>query len=81
MQGFSAGHQIDLSRSQVALMMRLTRALQRSNMGLRVLFKLAACQLPLTPLDAQWQEAAYAIHQWPRSSIDFLVDPPSNSGV
>lgn len=80
-QGFSAGHQIDLSRSQVALMMRLTRALQRSNTGLRVLFKLAACQLPLTPLDAQWQEAAYAIHQWPRSSIDFLVDPPSNSGV
>ena len=80
-KGFSAGHQVDLSRSQVALMMRLTRASQRSNTGLRVLFKFAARRLPLTPLDAQWQEAAYAIHQWPRSSIDFLADPPSNSGV
>ena len=80
-KGFSSGHQVDLARSQVALMMRLTRASQRSNTGLRLLFKLAARRLPLTPLDAQWQEAAYAIHQWPRSSIDFLADPPSNSGV
>ena len=79
--GFGSEPEVRISRSQVALMMRLTRASQRSNTGLRVLFKLAARQLPLTPLDTQWQEAAYAIHQWPRSSIDFLGDPPSNSGV
>lgn len=79
--GFSSEPEVRISRSQVALMMRLTRASQRSNTGLRLLFKLAARRLPLTPLDARWQEAAYAIHQWPRSSIDFLADPPSNPGI
>ena len=79
--GFSSEPEVRISRSQVALMMRLTRASQRSNTGLRLLFKFAARRLPLTPLDAQWHEAAWAIHQWPRSSIDFLADPPSNSGI
>lgn len=77
-RGFSSEQQVKISHLQVALMTRLTRASQRSNSGLRALFKFAARQLPLTPLDAQWQEASYSVRPWPRSSIDFLGDPPSN---
>ena len=45
---------VKVSHAGVAWIIGSTRLLQRSNGGLRVLYKLAARGLPLTPLEAEW---------------------------
>ncbi|WP_213937711.1 phytoene/squalene synthase family protein [Pseudomonas sp. dw_612] len=46
---------VKVSHAQVAWVMRLTRLSQRSDLGLRLLYKIASRTLPLTPLGAEWQ--------------------------
>lgn len=46
---------VKVSHAEVAWIMRLTRMSQRSDMGLRMLYKIASRNLPKTPLGAEWQ--------------------------
>ncbi|RON55741.1 phytoene synthase [Pseudomonas frederiksbergensis] len=46
---------VKVSRAEVAWIMRLTRMSQRSDLGLRMLYKIASRKLPITPLGAEWQ--------------------------
>ena len=44
-----------VSHAQLRWVMRLTRLSQRSDLGLRLLYKMASLHLPLTPLGPAWQ--------------------------
>ncbi|MGE8145917.1 isopentenyl-diphosphate Delta-isomerase [Pseudomonas frederiksbergensis] len=46
---------VKVSHAEVAWIMRLTRMSQRSDLGLRMLYKIASRKLPMTPLGAEWQ--------------------------
>lgn len=46
----SPGAAVKVSRAEVRRVMHLTRLSQRSNLGLRLLYKIASHRLPLTPL-------------------------------
>ncbi|MFJ7797279.1 isopentenyl-diphosphate Delta-isomerase [Pseudomonas sp. NPDC096950] len=46
---------VKVSHAEVAWVMRLTRLSQRSDLGLRMLYKIASRTLPVTPLGAEWQ--------------------------
>lgn len=49
------GAAVKVSHAQLRGVMRLTRLSQRSDLGLRVLYKVASLNLPLTPLEPEWQ--------------------------
>lgn len=49
------GAAIKVSHAEVKWVMRLTRLSQRSDLGLRLLYKIAAYNLPVTPLGPKWQ--------------------------
>ncbi|HDT4958841.1 TPA: isopentenyl-diphosphate Delta-isomerase [Enterobacter kobei] len=71
---FCSGEEVKLSRKDVKLVMSLTRSSQHFDTGLRLLFKLAAKGLPLTPLDGNWTSPAYYLQPWPRSSLPFIAN-------
>lgn len=48
------GATVKVSRAEVRWVMSLTRLSQRSDRGLRLLYKIASHTLPLTPLGAEW---------------------------
>lgn len=64
---FSAGVQVKIPRSTVARTILITNVTSRCNTVLRWLFKLAARQLPLTPLSSEWQKSAATAPVWPKA--------------
>lgn len=74
--GFGSEPQVRISHAEVLLIMRSVQCAQRSDRALSLLFKLATHHLPLTPLSAHWQAAAWNANPWPRHSMSFLDQPP-----
>ena len=71
---FSSGNQIKVSHNAVAGIIVLTKLTSKHNSSLRWMFTMAARQLPLTPLSAEWSEPAHSSLAWPKSGIPYLAE-------
>jgi farnesyl-diphosphate farnesyltransferase len=71
---FSSGNQIKVSHNAVAGVILLTKLTSKHNSSLRWIFTMAARQLPLTPLAAEWSEPAHSSLAWPKSGIPYLAE-------
>jgi hypothetical protein len=52
----------------------LTKLASKYNSSLRWMFAMAALELPLTPLAAEWSEPASSGLAWPKSGIPYLAE-------
>ncbi len=71
---FSSGIQVKVSHNAVAGTIVLTKLASKYNSSLRWMFAMAARQLPLTPLAAEWSEPASSGLAWPKNGIPYLAE-------
>lgn len=70
---FCSTKEVKVTHVELLSIMYLTRICQRSDAGLRALFKAAARTLPLTLLGSEWQPVA-DVPVWPKQTILFLSE-------